>query len=90
MSSVEEEEEIYPRMFNFDALYGVSKGKKLRYKIFKTLDYKIIITIINKIICEMADEGYETKEYLRDFIPYAKDKHNGICEWVDKLKKEEK
>ena len=89
MSSVEEEE-IYPRMFNFDALYGVSKAEKLRYKIFKTLDYKIIITIINKIICEMADEGYETKDYLRDFITYAKEKHNGINEWIEKLKKDEK
>ena len=35
----------------------------------------------------MVDEGYETKEYLRDFIPYAKEKHNGINEWIEKLKK---
>ena len=80
----EEEEEIYPRMFDFVDLFGDSRGKKLRKQIFKTNEYKIIRPIINKIMCEMSDDGSETKCYQRDFVPYAL-KNGGIIEYTSRV-----
>jgi len=84
-----EEEPKYPRMFDFDSIWGCKKGKKLRMKIFKTNDYKIILPLVYKIMDEMSIDGQEIKCYNRDFVPYAVNKHGGIIKWVEKLKKEE-